>query len=324
MGASKIASGIKIQSLSIVVPTRGCINSCKFCVSRMRGSTVDLEYYPHHISPQTSHPSPRNTGVIMTPDVAIAEYRDRMLFASENGCNAIVITGTGEPQQNMKFLKAFGKINNSLPKPFRRIDIQTTGAGITEAKLQEIITITGATCISLSISSFDPEENAEFNGTSSKNFVDLDTFCHWVNQLGVILRLSVNLTKAFNQYEMYPESFFKECRYRFNAQQVTLRELYAEDGTTPQALWIEENEASETLKFSLSKYLSSCDTLGKLEYGHTKYSVMGMSVLFDTDCMAKGLDGGHREDGGGVVKYAILRPNCRLYSQWDDPASIIY
>ena len=23
-------------------------------------------------------------------------------------------------------------------------------------------------------------------------------------------------------------------------------------------------------------------------------------------------------------KYLILRPNCKLYSQWDDPASLIF
>ena len=62
--------------------------------------------------------------------------------------------------------------------------------------------------------------------------------------------------------------------------------------------------------------------LGRLPYGATKYSLMGLSVVIDDDCMAKKKD--VTVDGGDAVKYLILQPDCKLYSQWDDPASLIF
>jgi hypothetical protein len=41
-----------------------------------------------------------------------------------------------------------------------------------------------------------------------------------------------------------------------------------------------------------------------------------MAVVFDKDCMAKG----SMED----FKYLVVRPNGKLYSSWDDPASLIF
>lgn len=57
--------------------------------------------------------------------------------------------------------------------------------------------------------------------------------------------------------------------------------------------------------------------LGKLPYGATKYSYNDMSIVLDDDCMGK------RNDND-AYKYLILRPNCKLYSSWDDKASLIF
>jgi hypothetical protein len=43
---------------------------------------------------------------------------------------------------------------------------------------------------------------------------------------------------------------------------------------------------------------------------------MDMSVVLDNDCMAKG--------SNDDFKYLIIRPNGKLYSSWDDPASLIF
>ena len=61
--------------------------------------------------------------------------------------------------------------------------------------------------------------------------------------------------------------------------------------------------------------------LGVLPYGATKYSLHGMAVVVDDDCMAKGKLPGEEKD---AYKYLILQPDCKLYSQWDDPASLIF
>ena len=57
--------------------------------------------------------------------------------------------------------------------------------------------------------------------------------------------------------------------------------------------------------------------LNKLPFGATKYSIEGISTVIDKDCMAKS---GDREN----FKYLILRRDNRLYSEWDDPASLIF
>ena len=58
--------------------------------------------------------------------------------------------------------------------------------------------------------------------------------------------------------------------------------------------------------------------LGVLPYGATKYSIMGMTVVIDMDCMSK------EEQTRERYKYLILQPNCKLYSRWDDKASLIF
>lgn len=57
--------------------------------------------------------------------------------------------------------------------------------------------------------------------------------------------------------------------------------------------------------------------LNTLEYGNKRYSVSVMSTIIDEDCMAKDRD-------KSSFKYLILRPNCKLYTQWDDEGSLLF
>lgn len=41
-----------------------------------------------------------------------------------------------------------------------------------------------------------------------------------------------------------------------------------------------------------------------------------MSTVLDEDCMS--------EEAKESVKYLILRPNCKLYSKWDDKGSLVF
>ena len=59
--------------------------------------------------------------------------------------------------------------------------------------------------------------------------------------------------------------------------------------------------------------------IGRLPYGATKYSLNGLSVVIDDDCMGKN---NHNQENN--YKYLILHPDCKLYSSWDDPASLIF
>ncbi len=66
---------MKIQSLSIVVPTKGCINTCKFCVSRMHKNI-----YKDRISDEND-------------SWAEPDYLKRLEFARDNNCNTVILTG---------------------------------------------------------------------------------------------------------------------------------------------------------------------------------------------------------------------------------------
>ena len=72
---------MNIQSISIVVPTKGCVNDCKFCVSKM------------HDSPYENH-------------FDIMQIRKRLKFAINNGVNTCILTGTGEVFQNKRFISS--------------------------------------------------------------------------------------------------------------------------------------------------------------------------------------------------------------------------
>ena len=293
---------MKIQSLSIVVPTHGCMNQCKFCVSRMH-----KEEYKDLIS----------SGDYFHKE----SYKNRMAFARDNGCNTVMLTGQGEPQQNMAFISDFAKMNSELAMPFRNIEIQTTGAKIDEYTLN-CLRNNGITTISVSVSCLNNDEiNTDIiNGGHTR--INLKWLCSTIKEYGMNLRLSLNVTKWIYLYEEPKgeyEPIFEYCSNVLGADQITFRKMYTDGSATPQTKWIDENNVKTTSYFGgLNDYiLKNGRYLDTLEYGSRRYSVMGMSTVIDEDCMAK-------SEEKKSWKYLILRPNCKLYTQWDDKGSLLF
>lgn len=297
---------MNIQSLSIVVPTHGCMNQCKFCVSRMR-----KDGYEDYIS---------------LGQVAFREsYKNRMAFARDNGCNTVMLTGQGEPQQNVKFLDEFAKMNSELAMPFRNIEIQTTGAGFTEANFTQLNNI-GVTTVSISVSCLNNDYiNSDIiNGAHTP--INLVSICDSIKRHGMNLRLSLNMTKWIFTYANKEDStprhdqIFEYCSKVLGADQITFRKMYVSGEETPQGKWVSENSLDnvdywfKTLGAFVRENGRYLDTL---EYGSKRYSVMGMSTVIDEDCMAK-------SEEKQAFKYLILRPNCKLYTQWDDKGSLLF
>lgn len=294
---------MKIQSLSVVVPNKKCINNCRFCVSRM------------HESPY------KNTMDENLPffDLYQRDYIKRLEFARDNGCNTVMLTGNSEPQQNRSFLQAFGTMNNNLSKPFRWIEMQTTGVLLDESYLRFLRNHVGVSTISVSLSAFDDDINAEYNGTLPQLKVNLRKLCALIKKYDFNLRLSVNMTDYFTGRS--PEEILTYARQELLADQVTFRVLYTStddvNAQTPQDKWILEHGASPETLDAIKKYVTEKGrALEILEFGAVKYSVMGMSTVIDDDCMSTV----PKES----LKYVILQPNCKLYSKWDDPASLIF
>lgn len=289
---------MKIQSCSIVVPNKECINSCKFCVACMLE-----ENYENMIDDN------------LYWDLYEKDFINRLEFARENGCNTVMLTGNSEPQQNKTFLKMFGRLNKDLNKPFRIIEMQTTGVLLDNDYLYFLRHYVGVTTISLSISSFDNDINREINQTPEKLKVYIEDLCKRIKKYRFNLRISINLTNCFDSYSAKEVLDF--CKNELKADQITFRVLYKSGKETKQDKWIEKNKAKDKTVKRLKKYVeNNGEKIQKLEFGLIKYSVNEMSIVIDDDCMSQEV----KEN----LKYVILRPNCKLYSRWEDKGSLIF
>lgn len=293
---------MKIQSLSVVVPNTRCVNNCAFCVSKMHCGAY------------------RNQMDDNLPffDLYLKDYLKRLEFARDNGCNTIMLTGNSEPQQNRKFLTYFGMMMQMMQRPFRWIEMQTTGTLIDQNYLRFLRNHVGVNLISLSVSSLDDQMNNAIIQTPANGGIELDWLCSEIKRYDFGLRLSLNLTDEFRKFGIQPHGLFKECR-RLGADQVTLRILYSSGTDTIQDHWIEQNGLKKLHVGKITGYVEENGrVLGILPHGAVKYSLDGLCVVIDADCMDKA----ERTDED--YKYLILQPDCKLYSQWDDPASLIF
>ena len=289
---------MNVQSLSVVVPNNNCINNCKFCVSHM---------HPENYKNQMDDNLPFF-------DLYLKDYLKRLDFAQRNGCNTVMLTGNSEPQQNRKFLTYFGLFMQLMKNPFDWIEMQTTGALLDNNYLRFLRNHVGVNIISLSVSSFDQFQNQEIIGCPVQ--INLEELCKNIKKYDFTLRLSLNLSDAFNDYS--PEELFSTCYEEFLADQVTLRVLYSNSNDTPQSKWVSQHAMNSDKIKEINSFIKTYGTvLGKLPYGATKYSYNDMSIVLDDDCMGK------RNDND-AYKYLILRPDCKLYSSWDDKASLIF
>lgn len=283
---------MKVQSLSIVVPGK-CSNNCHFCISKTR-----KDNYPDIISGTSSK--------------GIEEaYVRRLKFARKMGVDNVIFTGAGEPLQNLPMitkLVSFIRLANG----FNYMELQTSGIGLNEQLLKHLRDL-GFSTISLSLSSLTTKENYEINRISRKHAFDIQALCKGIKEKGLNLRISLNMNSLFNGVNPY--SLFSKLA-DLGADQVTFRKLYAPKGT-PQYEWIKAHEYTDFT--ILEEYIKEYgNPLEKLSFGLRKYSVNGISTVLDTDCMLKD------ETESSTYRYLILRPNCKLYSRWDDKGSLIF
>jgi MoaA/NifB/PqqE/SkfB family radical SAM enzyme len=293
---------MEIQSLSIVVPTKGCVCKCKTCVSRIHGHE---EHYPNLIEKITDE----NNWPLKE------EYRRRLEFARDNGCNTMILTGApGEPVQNMEFLKKLTSWNTSLRKPFYWIELQTSGVMLDWESLREL-KILGVSTISLSnFNIFDDEDNWNVMGISSALYYNLDELCKLIKQFGFNLRMSMNMTKVYETKTL--EEIFNRL-VALGVDQVTFRQLYTSEKESEINDYIRKNAINVEPLRLLDESISNLGTaLEVLPFGARKYSYRGIGAVVDTDCMSKRPQ--------QTVRYLILRENCKLYSKWDDRGSLIF
>lgn len=298
---------MKVQSLSVCVPTKNkCVNGCKFCVSRTHTNP-----YCDRIS---SVVNSFNVGGVHMLNTEYKDYYNRLQFSRDNGCNVIVLTGTGEPIQNIKFLDWFSEVNEKLHTPFKSIEIQTTGVMLNDENLARLRE-QGITTISLSISNiFDNERNLEVINCHEKLRFNVFEIIELVKKHDFNLRLSLNLINDYDKYSV--EEVIARCE-ELGADQVTFRKLYKSDLNNEIDQWIGEN-SSVTFYGELVEYVKKNGKfLGVLPFGPSIYDIEEMSVVVDDDCMSEKVE-------TDTYKYLILRENCKLYSRWETKASLIF
>ena len=294
---------MNIQSLSVCVPAKRCINDCKFCCSKMH--TSDYEDRFTDVSCYSNY----------TEDM-----RKRLEYARENGCNTCMLTGNNEPQQNKEFLRVFSEVNRGLRMPFLNIEMQTTGAFIDADFLDFFKSSVGVTTIAVSVACLDDDADNRSMIQTKDSQLNLARFCAEVKKRNINLRLCLNMNDGILvRHDYTPRSVTELCG-ELGADQITFRALWSPDSDTEQGEWIARHVSAKTLDFidalkadvkANGKYLDT------LEYGADRYDYHGFSVVIDEDSMSQ-------EENKSAVKYLILRPNGHLYSKWDSQASLIF
>lgn len=293
------------QSLSVCIPGKKCINHCKFCVSCMHTDAYknqmdeNLPFY----------------------DLYLKDYVDSMIFAKENDANTMMITGDIEPLQNRHFLQTLSLINKYvLPQngcsPFNWIEIQTSAVGFDEGYARFLRNTVGVRVFSFSLSSFDNKKNSEIVGMPKNMTVDIEKVCAIAKKYDFTLRLSLNMSQEMIRsvggtlnFKIIENVFTKA--QSLGADQVTFRKFYT-DGDNEQSKWITENAVPDDFFKSLHEYVKSRGRIiGTLPYGYSQYSVNGISVVIDEDCMNEAK--AQKE----TSKYFVIRPDCKLYDGWN-------
>ncbi len=113
-----------------------------------------------------------------------------------------------------------------------------------------------------------------------------------------------------NCYYSMIERIFLQSK-QLGADQVTFRKFYS-DGDNEQSRWIKKNSVKDKFFEFLHQYVKAEGRLiGTLPYGYNQYSVNGISVVIDEDCMNEAK--AEKE----ASKYFVIRPDCKLYDGWN-------
>ena len=336
----------EIQSLSITVPTGGCVNDCKYCVSKMhkdswikdrfKGKNIDFLIKNSHFTLEDNKIVVKGYG-LWHPDISrdehfenlnlvkenykeikyeLQDFYERLKFARDNGVNTVILTGVdGEILQNKPFLKLFKILNNLLPSPFSWIEVQTSGVMLEDKNLDFLKDI-GVKTISLSVSNiFDDKSNAEITQIPEKLKFNIDELCVRIKDKNFNLRLSLNLSDVYDGIPAW--RFFKTAN-ELNADQITFRVLYTSTGgKSEEDKWIEEHRIHEDMMKAIKDYIiENGELIGVLTFGAKQYGVRGISTVIDQDCMNKEIK--------ETLKYIILREDLKLYSKWSTKSSLLF
>lgn len=280
------------EGLTIIPPITPCVNKCPFCIARMfnQDYSATEKLFPNILNTEN--------GVLM--------YKEKLAVVSNNtDCKKLLITGLNEPLQNIKFLKQFAAIHNSLDKKFEYIEIQTTGFGLTEKYLNFLENELHVDRLAISVSSFNKEEN---------NNIDVKDVCELLRNSNIKVRLCFNLLETMQSFTLDDYiNFAKE----YNADEVLFRHMYA--GTTSsESDYVNAHKLNPDLEMKLYNEVQTYKRTGEILYGTPVINVKGISVLYEMK------DDNNRCRCEADTKYLFLRTNAKLYDNWYTTDEIDY
>jgi len=295
---------MEVQSLSIVVPTKGCINNCKFCVSRMHDNDYACTFNKDNLV-------------------------KRIKYAVINKVTTCIITGTGEALQNINFLNMLAEIFEEMNHPFPSVELQTSGVllqhyhefnvepfkGTGEYDNIKLLQKLKVNTISLSISDiWDDKNNMDIIGVHENLRFNIYEIIQFLKGYNFNIRLSLNMTNAYDN--IFPKTIINLVK-SFGADQVTFRKLYSSNDGSSQSKWVNEYKCSEeTFEDIIDYIVKDGKYLYTLPFGAKVYSIKGISTVIDDDCMSV--------SGNTSLKYLIIREDGKLYCRWDDKGSLIF
>jgi hypothetical protein len=263
------------------------------------------------------------------------QIEKRIKFASNNGVNTCILTGTGEALQNTFFLRNLQKIFDKMNYPFPNVELQTTGVLLKNNKkyISNIYLLKQlqVNTISLSVSDiYNDDNNSEIIGINEKLKFKLKELISFLKENNFNIRLSINMINIYDKYS--PKEILLRCK-ELGADQITFRLLYNSIyDKSKEAEWVRQNACKHDTIIKISEYIAGrkeIPGIGKqdditghgkplyrLPFGAMVYSIMDMSVVMDDNCMSK--------EENEKLKYVIIRENGKLYSRWDDEGSLIF
>lgn len=284
------------MNIQLVVPTKGCVNNCPFCCSKM-------------------HESPYET---IFNEI---EIEKRIKYAIMRGIHTCVLTGTGEVLQNTSFIGKLATIFKEMNFPFPNVELQTTGVYLLKEikdmyPYLDILKELRVNTISLSVSDlFSDNNNASIIGIPEKLKFKLTDLIEVLKFYNFNVRLSLNMLN--NLDDKTPEDIFMYA-YASKVDQISFKKMYYNnDFEYSQNDWIRQNICKEeTLQKIKDFILAHGRHMYTLEFGAKVYSVYGLSTVVVDDCMAV--------TNTDTQRYIILRENGKLYCHWDDEGSLIF
>lgn len=279
-----------IKSLSISVPAAGCVNDCKFCVSKMKDDWKCFGTTDEYLTEEA--------------------IRNAINAGIKAGIKSVIITGTVEPLQNMKIVQRICKVFREIDPADVSLEIQTSlcyGAMTTPyiKKLNDW----GVDVVAVSIASFNDETNYKIMGIPVSRWHSIYDAFDYINCTDMTLRVCINVSDmTFSKRMFYfgdtlEEQILEEIQ-SLGANQITIRRLYNDGSDTPQAKWIKEHELSEDFWSGFKNTLSEiCVPVNSIDWLLDGYK----HIRIDEDCMGK-------QDES---RYWVLRPDGKIYLGWD-------